>query len=418
VWDFLADVKAVDATTVEFSFKRPYTPGFAPVVTQPIVAEHRWKDVAEPASFPDPSPVGTGPFVEVRRFEPTVYELGRNPRYWQAGKPAVDVLRVPLYRGNDEILKALEDGKLDWASLFLDDVGRRWVAKDAVRHLYWYPDVGPTVLLQLNTSRKPFDDAEVRKAISLAVDRPRIMREAFFDYAPAGDATGLAESQKSWKDPALVQSGAWTRRDVPRANRVLDAAGLVRGADGTRTVPGGAAMRYDLHVVDGWSDWVAAAGVIRQNLAEIGVDASVKALAYDAWYGALERGRYDLSFAFGERGPTPYQFYRSQMDPALVRPVGERTTANYHRFGHEEAGRLLRLFEASSDEAELARLGRALQQIYVESAPSLPLFASPLWGVFNTGRLGGFPSRFQPYGGAAPGLNSDTLPVLVEVKPR
>jgi peptide/nickel transport system substrate-binding protein len=205
---------------------------------------------------------------------------------------------------------------------------------------------------------------------------------------------------------------------VALANRMLDAAGLGRGADGTRTVPGGAAMRYDLHVVDGWSDWVAAAGVIRQNLAEIGVEATVKPLAYDAWYGALERGRYDLSFAFGERGPTPYQFYRSQMDPTLVRPVGERATVNFHRFGHEEAGRLLRRFEASSDEAVLAPLGRALQQIYVDNAPSLPLFASPLWGVFSTGRLGGFPSRFQPYGGAAPGLNSDTLPVLVEVKPR
>ena len=418
VWGFLADVQAVDATTVELSFKRPYTPGFLSIATQPIVAEHRWKDVAQPASFPDPNPVGTGPFVEVRRFEPTVYELGRNPRYWQKGKPGVDVLRVPLYRGNDEILRALEGGTLDWASLFLDDVGRKWVAKDPVRHLYWYPDVGPTVLLQLNTSRKPFDDAEVRKAISLAIDRPRIMREAFYDYAPAGDATGLAESQKAWKDPTLVQSGTWTRRDVARANRILDAAGLVRGADGTRAVPGGAAMRYDIHVVDGWSDWVAAAGIIRQNLAEIGVDVTVKPLSYDTWYGALERGRFDMGFWYAERGPTPYQFYRSQMDPTLVRPVGEKATANFHRFGHEEAGRLLRRFEASSDEAELAQVGRALQQIYIENAPSLPLFASPLWGVFNTGRLGGFPSRFHPYGGAAPGLSSDALPVLVEVKPR
>jgi peptide/nickel transport system substrate-binding protein len=106
------------------------------------------------------------------------------------------------------------------------------------------------------------------------------------------------------------------------------------------------------------------------------------------------------------------------MDTTLVRPVGEKATANFHRFGHEEAGRLLRRFEASSDEAELAQVGRALQQIYIENAPSLPLFASPLWGVFNTGRLGGFPSRFHPYGGAAPGLSSDALPVLVEVKPR
>ena len=31
------------------------------------------------ASFPDPDPVGTGPFVEGRRFEPAVYELGRDP---------------------------------------------------------------------------------------------------------------------------------------------------------------------------------------------------------------------------------------------------------------------------------------------------------------------------------------------------
>jgi peptide/nickel transport system substrate-binding protein len=418
VWGFLADVKAADAASVEFSFKRPYTPGFVSIATHPIVAEHRWKDVAQPASFDDPSPVGTGPFVEVRRFEPTVYELGRNPRYWQKDKPAVSALRVPLYRSNAEILKGLTTGTLHWASLFLDDIETRWVAKDPTRHQYWYPDLGPTVLLHLNTQRKPFDEAPVRKAISLAIDRPRIMREAVNDYALPADATGLAESQKAWKDPALVESGAWARRDVAQANRMLDAAGLLRGPDGIRSLPGGAALRYELNVVEGWSDWVAAAGVIRQNLAEVGVDVTVKALAYDGWYGALERGRFDMGIWFADRGPNPYQFYRSQMDPALARPAGEKAIANFHRFGHEEAGRLLRRFEASSDDAELAQVARALQKVYVDQAPSLPLFASPLWGVFNATRFSGFPSRFHPYGGASPGLNSDTLPVLVEVKPR
>lgn len=244
------------------------------------------------------------------------------------------------------------------------------------------------------------------------------MREALNDYAPPGDATGLADSQKTWKDPALLQSGTWTRRDVAQANRLLDAAGLVRGADGIRTVPGGAAMRYDLNLVDGWSDWVVAAGVIRQNLAEVGIDAVVKPLTYDAWVGALERGRFDLGIWFAERGPAPYQFYRSQMDPALARPVVEKAISNYHRFSHDEAGRLLRRFEASSDEAELTQTGRALQKIYVEQAPSLPLFASPLWGVFSTGRFTGFPNRFHPYAGASPGFASDTLPALVEIKPR
>jgi peptide/nickel transport system substrate-binding protein len=418
VWGFLSDVKVTDATTVEFTFKRAYTPGIVAVGTQPIVAEHHWKDVAQPATFDDPSPVGTGPFVEVRQFEPTVYELGRNPKYWQAGKPGIDALRVRLYRNNEEILKALTTGDLDWASLFLADIEKSWVAKDPARHLYWYPDLGPTVMLYVQTQRKPFDDSEVRKAISLAIDRPRIMREALNGYALPADATGLAESQKVWKDPALVQSGAWTLHDVAQSNKQLDAAGLARGSDRVRAVPGGGPMRYDLNVVDGWSDWVTAAGIIRQNLAEVGVDVTVKPIGYDAWNAALERGRFDMGIWFGERGATPYQFYRGQLDPSLVRPIGESASANFHRFGSEDAGRLLRRLEASAEAAEEMQLSRGLQKIFIGSAPSLPLFASPLWGVFNTSRFTGFPSRFHPYAGAVPGLQSDNLQVLVEVKPR
>jgi peptide/nickel transport system substrate-binding protein len=418
VWGFLGDVKVIDPATVEFTFRRAYTPGFEAVGTQPIVAEHHWKDVAQPATFDDPSPVGTGPFVEVRRFEPTVYELRRNPKYWQAGKPGVDALRVRLYRNNEEILNGLTTADLDWASLFVADIEKSWVATAPARHLYWYPDLGPTVMLYVNTQKKPFDDPESRKAISLAIDRPRIMREALNGYAVPADATGLAESQKVWKDPALVQSGAWTRRDVAQAGKQLDAAGLARKGDVVRAVSGGGPMRYDLAVVDGWSDWVTAAGIIRQNLAEVGVDVTVRPLGYDAFHEALERGRFDMGIWFAERGATPYQFYRSQLDPLLVRPIGEKVAADFHRFGSEEAGRLLRRLEASAEETEQMQVSRSLQKIFVDSAPSLPLFASPLWGVFNTSRVTGFPSRFHPYAAAVPGLQSDNLPVLVEVKPR
>ena len=418
VWGFLADVKSADGSSVEFTFKRAYTPGLLAVGTQPIVAEHKWKDVAQPATFDDPSPVGTGPFTEVRRFEADVYELGRNSKYWQKDKLAISALRVPLYHTNAEMLRALEAGELDWASLFVDDIEKRWVAKDPVRHLYWYPDFGQTALLQVNTRKKPFDDAPVRKAVSMALDRPRIMREALNGYAPPADATGLAESQNQWKDPAATKAGDWTRRDVAQANALLDAAGLARGEGGTRSVPGAGPMRYELVVVEGWSDWGVAAGIIRQNLAEVGIDVTVKALPYDAWVGALERGRFDMGMWFGERGPTPYEFYKGQMDSALVRPIGERAVANFHRFGSEDASRVLRRFETSSDPAEQQRLGRELEKIYVDSAPSLPLFASPLWGVFNAGRLTGFPSRFSPYAGSSPGLHSDNLQVLVAVKPR
>jgi peptide/nickel transport system substrate-binding protein len=251
----------------------------------------------------------------------------------------------------------------------------------------------------------------------MALDRPRIMREAMNGYAPPADATGLAESQSQWKDPA-ARAADWARRDLAQAAALLDAAGAARGEGGVRSTAEGGPMRYDLVVVEGWSDWGVAAGIIRQNLAEVGIEVAVKAVPYDAWVGALERGRFDMGMWFGERGPTPYEFYKGQMDSVLVKPVGEKAIANFHRFGSVEASRVLRRFEASSDPAEQERLARELQMIYVNSAPSLPLFASPLWGVFNASQLTGFPSRFSPYAGSSPGLHSDNLQVLVSVKPR
>jgi ABC-type oligopeptide transport system substrate-binding subunit len=52
----------------------------------------------------------------------------------------------------------------------------------------------------------------VRKAISMAIDRPRIMTEAISGSAPPADATDLAESQKRWKDAAAqasTSSASW-----------------------------------------------------------------------------------------------------------------------------------------------------------------------------------------------------------------
>jgi peptide/nickel transport system substrate-binding protein len=244
------------------------------------------------------------------------------------------------------------------------------------------------------------------------------MAEAVSGYAPPADATGLADSQKKWKDAAVVQGAAWTKRDVAQANRILDSAGLARGADGVRALPGGEPMRYAIHVVEGWSDWVAAAAIIRQNLTEVGIASSVQPLSYGAWVDALQKGRFDVGIWFGMRGPTPYQFYRGQLDPQLVRPIGEEAADNFHRFGSDEAASLLRRFEASSDSNELLALSRGLQRIYAEQAPSLPLFTNPVWGVFNTTRFTGFPSRFKPYASASPIWTADVLPALVELTPR
>jgi len=151
----------------------------------------------------------------------------------------------------------------------------------------------------------------------------------------------------------------------------------------------------------------------------------VKTLDYNAWDEALRVGRFDLSLGFGSRGPTPYEFYRGQMDGTLVRKAGERTEANFHRFADAEATKLLRRIEQTSNAAETTALMTDLQRRFVQSAPSIPLFIAPQWGVYNTTRITGFPSRFRPYANAVPTgaprgayPAPDSLPALLEIKPR
>ena len=234
--------------------------------------------------------MATGPFVAVVKVRATVYELGRNPSTGSRVSPAWTCSECRSYRSNAEIVKALVANEVDWASLFFPDIEKEWVAADPAHHQYWYPDTGPTVLLFFDTRRKPFDDRNVRKALSMAIDRARITKDALNGYAPPADATGLAESQKRWKDPALARDPS-TQRNVAEANKLLDAAGLARGADGIR-MAGTEPMRYTFQTVQGWTDWLAAVEILRQNLAEVGVAVTVKTVEYNAWDDALKRGPF------------------------------------------------------------------------------------------------------------------------------
>ncbi|WP_437676953.1 ABC transporter substrate-binding protein [Sorangium sp. So ce131] len=417
VWRFLDAVAAKDGATVEFTLKRPYVPGLSYIGHQPIVPEHRWKDVADPVTYTNENPVATGPFTEVKVFQNQVYELGRNPNYWQKGKPAVDGLRFPAYPGNDQISLALTNGEIDWAGAFVPDIEKVFVAKDPANHHYWFPLVGGTATLYPNTTKKPFDDARVRKAISMGIDRQQIVKIAANNYTQGSDATGLDDSHDRWRNEEAVAAGDWVKLDLTRANQLLDEAGYAKGADGIRAKDG-KPMRFEINVVTGWSDWVRAVQIIAQNLKQLGIDASLKTYDFSAFFEALQKGTFDMSMGWTNVEPTPYNFYRDLMSAELVKPVGEISARNWHRFGAKEADPLFREFESATDAAEQKRILDALQMIFVQAAPVIPLFKNPSWGEYNTKRFTGFPSREDPYAKLTPNNPPEYLLVLTELRPR
>jgi peptide/nickel transport system substrate-binding protein len=419
VWGFLADVKATDDRMVEFTFQKAYVPGFLFIVQQPIIAEHIWKDIQDPIKYADENPVGTGPFTVVKTFQNQIYELGRNPNYWQAGKPAIDGLRFPAYTNNDAAMLATINGENDWAGNFINDIDKVFVAKDPAHNKYWFPTMNNDVVLYLNTTKAPFDKVEVRKAISMAIDRDKIIQVAMNNYTKPADGTGLSDAYASSKNPDAVSAGAdLVKFDAAKANALLDQAGFKKGADGVRAMPDGTPLKYDINVVTGWTDWVATCQIISRNLKDIGIDATVKPYDFSAWFERVRGGNYDISIGW-VNGPTdsPYRFYRNVMAGETVRPVGELAQDNWGRYSHKDIDPLFEQYAATSKLEDQKYFADRMQLAFVEDLPVVPLFPGPIWAEYNTVRITNFPSQDNPYALPTPNNPPEYLLVLTELKP-
>jgi len=420
VWGFLADVEAIDERTVDFHFQRVYIPGFDEIAAAKIVPEHIWSEVEDPVTFPNEDPVATGPFTEVRMFKNQVFELGRNPHYWQDGRPRIEALRFPAYPSNDRANMALVFDEVDWAGNFVPAIDRVFVERDPEHHHYWFPLTGSTIFLYANTMNRPFDDIRVRKAISMGIDRELLVEVALYRYSRPADATALSDAFASWPKPEIDEEEDWVRYDPERANMLLDEAGFTRDAEGIRRLPDGSEWDYEILTVSGWSDWVRASQVIARGLEVIGIKASVRTYDFSAWFQRVQEGRFDLSLGWSFEGPTPYIFYRWLMASETVRPVGETSMGNWHRYGSPSADKALEAFEREPDRGGQRELGLELQRIFVSEAPAIPLYPNPSWAEYNTSRFEGFPSEENPYADPSPNKfgRGECLLVLTSVAPR
>ena len=307
VLPFVESVEAPDEKTVVVTFNQVFTPALYDIGEQMIVPEHIWKDVADPVTFTNENPVGTGPFTEIGAFQPQYYEILKNPNYWQEGKPYIDGFRAPVYPSNDAANLALVSGEIDMASNFVPDIENTYVAKDPEHFHYWFPAVGTP---STSTPTRPARRSTTRTCARRSAWRSTATRSsqvAMYDYTRPPTAPVSATPTTTWRSAEAVAAGAeWVTRDVAKANELLDAAGLTREGD-TRVLPDGTPMSYDINVVSGWSDWVSTCQIMAQNLEEVGIAAQVQTYDFAAFYDRLQKGDFDLTIWSGTGGPDAVQ---------------------------------------------------------------------------------------------------------------
>jgi peptide/nickel transport system substrate-binding protein len=124
-------------------------------------------------------PIGTGPFKFVE-FKPNErITLTRNPDYWKKGRPYLDGIEFTIIRDVSTAHLAFVAGKLDWIATsmpLLKDV--RSQAPEAICQI---TPCGISRNLIVNRDAPPFDNADMRRAVALSLDR-----KAFIDIISEG----------------------------------------------------------------------------------------------------------------------------------------------------------------------------------------------------------------------------------------
>ena len=253
---------AVDDTTLLLRF-RAAPPALPPLLCElPIVPAHLLADVPRralrTASFEE-APVGNGPFRFEQRRRGSSWSFERNPTFPHSlgGPPALRGFVIAIVDEATTKYAGLVSGELDVAGIAptMASLARR----DDLLRVVTYPVLFGTGLF-FNTTRPPFDDARVRRAVARSLDRARIVEVALAGF---GEPTASPVPPES----PYARSAAPVR-DTAVADRLLDAAGWHRGTDGVRR-RGGRMLDIELLTV-GSGDNVAEQ-LVQADLAARGI---------------------------------------------------------------------------------------------------------------------------------------------------
>lgn len=246
---------AVDERTVRFELKEPD----ASLVDS--IAQNSMGIV--PADYDPAKPVGTGPFT-LGSFEPgQVTVLKRNPDYWSE-PPYVDEVHLLNFNDQDALVNALLSTQVDVVGqlpLALVDV----VNTDPRLHTV-LSETGNWLPFTMRVDTAPFDDARVREAFRLVVDRGQMVEQVFSGHGSVGNDM---YSPFDSGTPTLPQR----TRDIAKAKKLLAEAGHPDG------------LEVELITAPIQSGAVEAAQVFAEQAAEAGITVKLRRVDSTTFFG-------------------------------------------------------------------------------------------------------------------------------------
>lgn len=220
----VAKLETPDDLTVQVTYDRPYAPALMSW-TVGILPAHVYGGGPLLESPGNKEPVGTGPY-RMARWEPGKRVLlDANPTWWN-GRANLD--QVEVLFDVAEPLAALENGQLDFTEVPELDA---WATRTQVpefRERYEVTTVPGSLfrMIAWNVERAPMSDPKVRRALTLALDRHRLIEDVLLGEARPMSAPFFPSMYGA--DPAIAPLPF----DLGVAAKLLDEAGKPTGPSG------------------------------------------------------------------------------------------------------------------------------------------------------------------------------------------
>lgn len=227
------------------------------------------------------NPVGSGPFRLVSYTKGERIVLERNPRYWRAGRPYADRLIFRIIPEANVRLIEMEAGTVHFSvDMAASDLER-------ARRANLVLNIGkPLGQLNVYFNLKRITDVAVRRAVHHALNRQVLVNAV----APGvGKVSFYSMPEAVW---AYNPNTPRYEYDVARANRILDEAGWVRGAEGIRE-KNGVRLIWDMPA-ESIPSRLRAAEIVSAMLNEIGIRTRIRVMDSTAFSNTTRGGNYDI----------------------------------------------------------------------------------------------------------------------------
>ena len=320
----IADINIIDAHQLYINLHKPQSSllatlasGWSAIVPKNLIdSEHNFAT----------TPIGSGPFSFSEWQMGSRISLQKNDRYWRETKSNIQHIDFNIITENIVRVQGLIQNSIDVVDLIDPvDIPLLSAHEDIIVHRALS---SLTMVLAFNTSDPLLSDVRVRRAISHAIDKERILDETYGGGVPI-------TTFMDYSDPYYPNIAEQYGYNPSRARALLAQSGILSRIESPLIIS----------VPQNFEPHVRAAELYQQMLSEVGIDSELALIDWPTWisrvYTAADyqltvighTGHLDPAPRFGEYGYT--QFENRQLAVLVEQAAAEidqsRRTALYAR---------------------------------------------------------------------------------------